>query len=131
MNIQYTDLNGEYFLFTPFWDAANASFHILHALDEVHLLKATVYTTNVNHNYEVIMLKSSYTCIDKHENILVEDCVPIVRELFGTRGMLVPSTEGFRNYILEYKVDLTPLVKYYPDLAKYVKPWYCEYDKHK
>lgn len=111
MNIQYTDLYGEYFLFSR----STIRSSLVHPLGREHILRAEVYETQVNNIFEVKILTSAY------ETLLIEDCVAYIRENV-TRQMLVPSTEIFRNWILEYKVDLTPLVKYYPDLAKYVKP---------
>ena len=120
MNIQYTDLNGEYFFCCV--SPLRLSVSVTHPLGREHILRAEVYETQVNNTFEVTILTSAYeTHLNrlKYETLLIEDCVAYIRENV-TRQMLVPSTEIFRNWILEYGVDLTPLVKYYPDLAKFI-----------
>lgn len=131
MNIQYTDLNGEYFLFGR--AASSRSSFIIHPLGEQNILRAEVFDSQVNETFEVSVHSPAYKTflnMFKYETLLIEDCVAFIRKNV-TKQMLVSSTEGFRNTILDTRIDLTPLVKYYPDLEKYVKPWYCEYDKHK
>lgn len=121
MNTQYTDLNGEYFYINSSPLKLNTS--ILHPLGETHALRATVFDTQVNQTFEVTLHNYSYeSFVSKmtYETVLIEDCTVFIRENV-TKQMLVPSTEIFRNWILEYGVDLTPLVKYYPDLEKFVK----------
>lgn len=125
MNIQYTDLKGEYFLL---WHASITETLLIHPLGPSYVLRASVRTTDVNSTFEVTINENSFEdCVLRcgAETLLIEDCAAFVRENV-TRQMLVPSTEIFRNWILEYGVDITPLVKYYPDLEKFVKPWYCK-----
>jgi len=130
MNIQYTDLKGEYF----FFGIERRNAFLLHPLNDLCTLRATVLDWKIDQSFEVIIHDQSYNSYIgnlKYDSLLIEDCPSFIKENVTRRLLLSPSSESFRNCVLAYNIDLTPLVKYYPALEKYVKPWYCEYDKHK
>jgi len=130
MNMQYTDLKGEYF----FFGIERRNCFLLHPLNDLCALRATVLDWKIDQSFEVIIQGQSYSSYIsnlKYDTLLIEDCASFIRENVTRKLLLAPSSESFRNGVLAYNINLTPLVKYYPDLEKFVKPWYCEYDKHK
>lgn len=123
MNTQYVDLNGEYFLVT---NNEYASVNIYHPVG-THILQINRNHMLVNAYLEVSINNREYNSFlgQNYETELVEDCVSLIKENVTMPLRVTPTTTIFGNYITSFDIDLTPVIKYYPDLAKFVN------DKHK